>query len=292
MRLVWDATTINALMKDPLEYYWKYVLGYRNSVRSIDLEWGTAWDKAAGHYHRQRVGYDQREALYRTIEAAIKRAEVTELDRTAAESNKANKKNLATLIRSLVWYDREWGDYPFYEPVFTLPSTVDKVLFTLPSGEDVTVVANFDQLVRSRETGKIVVVERKTTTDKVSSYYWKQYDPSTQINTYDWMACDCFETEGVWVEACQTAVGFTRFAYHECHRTEEQREHWRQVMEFWISFSYWLATNDNWTIAMNLGTQKWESAIRNIERRPPSSWDNMLRDEFEKKPPWNPYDID
>lgn len=293
MRLVWDATTIDAMMKDPLAYYWKYVLGYRQRVQSIDLEWGTAWDKAMEFYHVTRRGYERREALLLTIEKAIARAEETDLDVLAAEAPKAkaNKKNLSTLIRSIVWYDREWGDYPFYEPLPSINTVLFDELFTLPTGEPITVVANFDQLARSKETDKMVVIERKSTVNTISAFYWQQYDPSTQINTYDWMAHRHFATEGVWVEACQTAVGFSRFSYHECWRTQDQRDHWGRVMKFWINLSFELAKEARWSDAMNLGTQKWENAIRNIERRPPGIWDNLLRAEFEKQPVWNPMHI-
>lgn len=313
LRLVWDATTLEALMRDPLSYYWKYVRGYRSKEPSVDLLWGTAWDKALSFYHAEREHYDRPTALQTTITWAIEHAKKVELDQVAAESgNKARKKNLATLIRSIVWYDAEHGDYDLYEPVFTNPTTVTIPLdwppkkpsssgkrkeFFTPDGEQYYIVGNYDQIVRDKETGKLFVVERKTTATTISPHYWLSYDPSVQLNTYDWLACAgqhhrLHKRSGVFIEACQTAVGFTRFATHEVLRTPQQRAHWERVMQFWIKVAEHVAVQDNWGNAMNLATQQWESTTRNIERRSPAVWEGMLQTEMVRREPWNPLEID
>lgn len=294
LRLVWDSTSLDAFMRDPLSYYWKYVLGHRSRDKSVDLLWGTAWDKAVGRYHWCRKYFDSRQrALHETIEWAIDHAERVELDQAAADSGqKARKKNTSTLIRSLVWYDEEHGDYDLYEPLTAEPTMVSQPLgFSAPCGNEYIMVGNRDQIVRERETGKKLVAERKSTVSTISPAYWLRYDPSVQINVYDWLGHKNGQTEGVFIEACQTAVGFTRFAHHEVYRTNLQRIHWESVMRFWIKFAEYIAIEDRWKAAMNLASQRWESTTRNIQRRTPAVWEGMLNVELERREPWNPLEI-
>lgn len=296
LRLVWDATTLDALMKDPLNYYWKYVLGYRSRSKSVDLLWGTGWERAIGLYHSERARgmQDHGVALRLAIEYAIEYAHQVELDVVAAESgHKANKKNLSTLIRSLIWFDDEYGDYHMYSPVFTEDAVVVEPLgIKAPCGTEYVMVGNYDQIVRDVDDGELMVLERKTTAATIGPRFWYDYDPSTQLNVYDWISNRHHSTTGVLIEACQTAVGFTRFDYHKVKRTKLQREHWLRVMEFWIRFAERLALDDDWENAMNLATQKYENVTRNMQRKSPALWNGMLQVEMEKRLVWNPLEID
>ena len=296
LRLVWDSTSLNAFMSDPLDYYWRYVQGWRDPEKSIDLLWGTAWDKSAGMYHQTRgAGFNSEKALEATVWFAIGHAQKVDLDQAAADApkDKGRKKNLATLIRALVWYDAEFGDYALFEPISTEPRLGKCELgITSPDGQKYLMVGNYDEIVREPDTGKLMVVERKTTTQAFSQYYWLDYDPSVQINTYDWLVAQENKIAGVLLEGCQTGIGFTRFAHRPVYRTPQQRGHWLHVMRFWIKFAEQIAMADDWDIAMNLATQRWESVTRNIERRSPAVWDGLLQVELEKRDPWNPLEID
>ncbi len=288
LRLVWDATTLAAFMCDPLSYYWKYVQGYRSLEPSIDLLWGTAWDKSMAHYHLARSRVDRLQAIESTVAFAIAHAKKVGLDAVAAENKrKHNKKNLSTLIRSIVWYDDEHGDYEFYKPVFENPTQLCRHLV-----DDYYVVGNFDQIVRDRNTGKRLVVERKSTDVCIGQRYWQTYDPSVQVNVYDWLLSVEHNTQGVLLEAVQTAVGFSRFDYHTVYRTAEQRNHWESVMRYYIGLASDLAASGDWKVAMNIGAQRWESVTRDIQRRTPMVWSGMLETEMVKRPIWDPQNID
>ncbi len=295
LRLIWDSTSLNAFMKDPLSYYWKYVLGYREHRRSIALEWGTAWDKAAGDYHYNRARIENRdEALCKTIDAAINRSWIVGLDELAADSkNDGRKRNIATLIRSLVWYDDWIGDYELYRPLINQPTThVHDLGLKSPYGEDYVLVTNYDQIVRDNMSGQKLAVERKSTTQTISNFFWYTYDPSVQLNTYDYVLNKEFGTAGVWIEAVQTAIGFTRFDHHEVMRTRQQRLNWVDTVRYWIKQAGELAVNDNWGSASNVATQKYDNITREMLRKSPASWSGILETEFERGAPWNPLDID
>ena len=292
LRLVWSASALETLMRDPLTFYWQHVQGWASLVPSISLVWGTAWDESMAFYHNARTRFKRPIALEETIEFAIAYAQKSDLEQIAAESGRdAKMRNLSTLIRSIVWYDDLHGDYDLYIPEISQPTTMQvKLPLKTSDGEQYWLMGIFDQIVRERELQHLLVVERKTTTRTINKQYWLQYDPSVQLNTYDYLASkagggnDFLETtKGVFIEACQTAVGFSRFDYHTVYRTPEQRHHWERVMLFWVKFAEDLACNDRWTDAQNLATQRWETTMRDIQRRTPSAWDGLLRTKMRKR---------
>lgn len=292
-RLVWDATTLASFCLDPLQYYWRYVEGYNSIEPSINLLWGTAWDKTSEQYWLARgAGRPREEALHSAIAFAIDHANKVELDVVAASSGKdAKKKNLSTLIRSIVWYDDEFGADEYEAATAEKTQHVKRLPIMSGFGEPYYLVGNFDQVMRDTTNGKLVVFERKSTGSTISSSFWQRYDPSVQINTYAMMAHDRYSKEGlsnIVVEACQTAVGFSRFSRHECFRTPQQHDHWLKVVCFWIKFAEQIAAFGDWSVAMNLAGQMWESSMRNIQRRSPAMWTGLLDAAMEKQELWDP----
>jgi len=147
-----------------------------------------------------------------------------------------------------------------------------------------------DEIAQDKEPdGDKFVLERKSTTSTVASYYFDQHDPSVQMWTYDLIGSKIMPMSplrGVVVEACQTAVGFTRFERHEISRTPEQRKHWLETIHYWVKQAEQCALNGYWP--MNPATQTFKSTARDIQRRSPSSWPALLKTDFEEQPLWNP----
>ena len=293
LRLVWDATCLNQFMRDPLVYYWKYVLGYREKHKSLALEWGTAWDKAAADYHFNRSDIENRdEALCVTIDNAINHCHKAGIDELAKYDKAGNKKNTQTLVRALVWFDKWIGDYDRYKPLISIPTTqIQSLDIKAPCGSDYILVGNFDQVAESFD-GTKVVVERKTTTQTISSYFWLDYDPSVQTNTYDMMAANLFGTSGVIMEGLQTAVGFSRFDHHYVGRTNLQRKHWLKCIKHQIRLAEAHAQAGDWSSAMNPATQRWDNFHRSLQRLSPVTWETELKLNCEKAEVWNPLKID
>ena len=222
---------------------------------------------------------------------AINYAQKINLDAVAAEApkDKGRKKCLATLIRALVWYDAEFGDYSLYRPVMTEPRQAKQWLgINAPDGNPYTIVGNYDEVVDDWTGNQHLVVERKSTTQTMGPHFWLDYDPSVQVNTYDWLAAQSEKIGGVLLEAVQCGIGFNRLGYHTVYRTGQQRAHWLQTMQFWVKFAEQIAMAGDWDVAMNLATQRWDSIPRNIERRSPAIWEGLLRTELEQAAPWNP----
>lgn len=258
---VWDATMLAALMRNPVEFKWRYIDGWRDPHRSADVLWGSAWDECAGIY------------LDEGLEAAIRKA-VTYGDLAMAGTS---NKNIKTLVRALIWYDEEERPFKPIRAAERLETSVDKF----------TIVANIDHLIEY--DGKTSALERKTTKNDLTEYFYQSYDPSVQINVYDYVMHNV--TGGsVLLEGCQCGVSFNRFTWYEIHRTELQRAHWEKVMKFWLKFALYLDEFGLWDEALNLATSNWSSKEREIQKHHPLFWNGMLEAEFENKH-WDPMNI-
>ena len=298
LRLVWSATTLEAYMRDPLTYYWKHVLGYVPLVQAPALVWGSLWHMATALFKQLTEGRDavlsRDEALFVTIEKTICEAQKIDLNDIARNGKKSdiNKRTMYTLIRSLIWWEANYRDDSFrtadtgavcpLEQHFMVPLGIKAY-----TGEDYLITGVLDEIVAD-EDGDQFVLERKHTTQTISSYYFNNYDPSVQVYTYDLVGSLILPhnpLRGVVIESCQTAVGFSRFERHEVLRTQEQRNHWLNVLRHWIRRAEQDCTDRSWQNAMNPATTIYDSVYRDIETKSPSSWASLLKSEFTTEKP-------
>lgn len=297
LRLRWDATALAAFMRDPLAYFWSYVMGYREHSQSLALVWGKAWDLITGTY---MLALGQGEGRHRALEKAIMHAfEVArekDLDTVAAGDKDGDKKNLKTLIRSIVWFDSYYHDRPEYFPTDSAKDIQRSVELELPfktdDGLPFTYVVNFDQI--AWRGSKLAIVERKSTSRTIGPYYYETYDPSVQINGYgvagQLLFNEAKDTE-IIVEACQSAVGFSRFGERIFVRNSQQNELWLATMENWIKLAERIARESTWYCWWNPASSVFNSEPRKIQRQLPNLWARLLDINFDKQPPWDPNNI-
>ncbi len=298
LRLAWDATVLAAFMRDPLSYYWTYVRGYQQVSKSRALVWGTLWHECVAVYRINRTACIEDEALVLTIMFTFKRALELDLMNCPASKSDDNKRNTYTLVRALVWYAAKYRT-DVLRPVANEDGLMIEQHFVVPMGlvvsnshgwdhEDYYLCGSLDEICQD-EDGDQFVLERKSTTTTVADYYFLQHEPSVQIYTYDLIGSIILPTSplrGVVVEACQTAVGFTRFERHEVTRIPEQRKHWLETIHYWVKQAEQCALSGYWP--MNPAGHTFESTARQIQRRAPSSWPALLKTDFCEQPLWNP----
>lgn len=319
LRLAWDATCLAAFMKDPLVYFWTYVRGHQSISKPRAMLWGTLWHEAIAEYRKQSdwaggEGWTttpinlEDPALHKAIRFTIKRADELNLMDSPCRREDENRRNVYTLVRSLIWYATKYRTDWLAPVVDTDGSLMIEKHFVVPMGlksratfvdrsvypaitapeEDYYLCGSLDEIAQD-EDGDQFVLERKSTTSTVASYYFDQHDPSVQMWTYDLIGSKIMPMSplrGVVVEACQTAVGFTRFERHEITRTPEQRKHWLETIHYWVKQAEQCALSGYWP--MNPASQTFKSTARDIQRRSPSSWPGLLKTDFEEQPLWNP----
>ncbi|KKL09323.1 hypothetical protein LCGC14_2567000 [marine sediment metagenome] len=254
--------------------------------------------------------------LGHAIRFTFKRALELDLMNCPASKSDDNKRNTYTLVRALVWYAAKYRtdvlrpvaneDGLMIEQHFVVPMGMKTAVpwpfrsvregsmmtgptpYTDPEPEDYYLCGSLDEICQD-EDGDQFVLERKSTTTTVADYYFLQHEPSVQIYTYDLIGSIILPTSplrGVVVEACQTAVGFTRFERHEVTRIPEQRKHWLETIHYWVKQAEQCALSGYWP--MNPAGHTFESTARQIQRRAPSSWPALLKTDFMEQPLWNP----
>lgn len=227
----WDATRLRSLMLCRRRFWLEHMLQLApNGRRSIHLDFGTAWHEAVGAYDAARVRQDPN-----PLNAGLRRA--LEASANWEPSEITTSKNRSTLVRSLVWYDEQFGpgnsllpltledQTPALELNFRFPLFSDQ-----PNGP--WLCGNLDALVEFG--GEIWVLERKTTASALSGFYWSRFDPNIQIDTYAVAAhllWPQWQVKGVMVEAHQVGVGFSRFERRMFRRSPARLEEILQAIQ-------------------------------------------------------------
>lgn len=165
------------------------------------------------------------------------------LDELAALGPKADakKRTRHNLVRSIVWWDEEFGDDDTVRTLVLPDGRVAAELSwtlplpaTAPDGSTYLLCGHFDRLVHF--TGGNYVGEYKTTTNQLSSFYFNRFSPNTQVSTYS-AAGQIYVPDGikgVLIEAEQVGVGFSRFERHYAHRSRQQNDEWMRTVMAWI----------------------------------------------------------
>ncbi len=303
--IVWDMSRLAQYAKDPLTFYWKYYKGLREGGQSWSLTWGTLYHEATAFFEKRVfAGEDResalRETIRRAVPAAIKhRIPMGRFRNDEGEwvpmTGDAAKLSVYALVRALIWFEAEYRAQPF--PPICLADGTPALEFNAvmpldmkaPTGEDYLVVVNIDKIATD-DDGAQFAVERKTTKNTLDAKFFSRYDPSFQTYTYDLVCSTIFphsRLRGVVVEACQTAVEFTRFDRHPIIRPQGAREHWLKVIKYWIKRAEADAMGDLWSTAINTEAT-FDNEYRRIQRRDPKVWPALLAVDLNEDELWNP----
>lgn len=219
-QLVWDASSLSTFRRCPRLYKYGILDKYElDRPRGAATSWGTCWHEGIEAYETEIVmGLPPIEAVKEGMVAAARKWE-----EMGAEPS--SNRNLDTLLRAIVWYYLQYKDevlktvllpngYPALEARFerAIPNSTYRF-----SGR-------LDRIVEI--DGGMYPMDHKTTTQTVNSYYFNQYNPDIQMQAYVWGLRALYgnQVRGVLVNACQTAVHFSRYMRHLITFTETQME--------------------------------------------------------------------
>jgi len=295
LRLAWDSTCLSGYMKDPLTYYWKYCIGYRDYGDTLARDFGTVWHEATGCFEQIVFAGGSRDAaLAQGLQLIIQRGQELGIPAAPERGGPSSKRNLRALVRALIWWEVDTRERAWRTATNADGTPAIEVRFLVPlgayasTGEEYMVCGSFDG--RIEVEGDFWTLERKTTAQTLGPYFWQTYDPCVQTYTYDYVSRLLYpaqKTRGVIVEGMQTGAEFARTDTHRIVRTDEQRLHWREVMLYWIRRAEQDALAGSWHHAMNPETSSFGSVYKDIQKRDPRVWDALLRTDLELKPLWN-----
>lgn len=282
----WDSTSIGWLLTCPRKYQLTMLLGYRTKAESVHLRFGSL-------YHSSLESYDKLRASHMDHESALIEV-VTELMRATWDDDKPwesghNSKTRETLVRSVIWYLEQFKDDPTKTIILSDGRPAVELTFQMPFDDNYSLCGHLDRVVDFVD-GRYVT-DRKTTTSTISSNYFDQFVPDTQMSLYTIAAEVVFSTpvRGIIIDAAQIAVGFTRFARGFTARTKTQLNEWLDNIRHWFEMAERFHDKGFWPMNDKSCHQYGGCPFRKVCSKSPEVREIFLNSDYVQHP-WNPLD--
>lgn len=294
IRYAWDATCLEDMMKCPRYYQLKRVEGWERGS-NIHLRWGQELHKTLEDYDRGLAnGLNHDKSLHASIRALLDRCRDWEPDpRTKSEE----LKTIPKLFEAVVWYTEKYNPDP--AKTFILnngkPAVELNFAFEVEEGFGVPMTLHpylfcgyLDRVVDFSDS--LFVMDRKTTTSTPGSYYFDQFDLSTQMSLYSLAGRVIMKSpvKGVIIDSIQVAVGFCRATRSFTYRTNDQLEEWITTAKYWIKQAEACAINDYWPMNTSSCDKYGGCEFKGICSKSPSVRHKFLANDFKKGEIWNP----
>lgn len=192
LRIYFDATALDALMRDPYGYVFEMNGGWRSREPAPPLTFGDLYGRVRQFYDVKRSeGLSREETLHAAIRYANELAVIHNLEyvKTFAARADVEKRSSQSLARSIIWYDNQFGGF---DPVKAVAGLSGRALteqnfivplpFEAPTGEQYHLCGYLDGVVSYM--GDIMPREMKHTVHELSDFYFAGYETSTQIRCY------------------------------------------------------------------------------------------------------------
>lgn len=325
-QFAWDSTSLGWLKTCPRLYQYSMIEGWRSHGPSVHLDFGSYYHHALELYDRYRAeGKDHAEALYEAVKYCLEvtwiKGPITEDDLTGEPKELPgepmdwghNLKTRETLCRSVIWYLEEFGENdaartvilkngkPAVELSFRLELDFGPKAAQVPdpidgnddshlgshSEQPYILSGHLDRVVEFSDG--IYVMDRKTSSTTIGSYYFDGYNPDNQMSLYTFASKVIYQTpvRGVIIDAVQIAVGFSRFSRGFTFRTESQTEEWLENTRHWLELAEGYATRGFWPMNDKSCHQYGGCVFRKICSKSPEVRDRFLASDFVKRH-WNP----
>lgn len=311
-QFAWDSTSLK-LAEDCLrKYKYKLIDGWQPKRKSAHLLFGGWYATALEHYHKFRaLGDDLDTALEKVVHEALMATWEYEYetyepapDLSPGAVNIALKqrpvpgsgkpwlsdhttKTRENLIRTIIWYIDQFAD----ESIVTVMKSDGTPCVELSFSFEVdgTIFAgHLDRLVEFN--GDVFVMDQKTTGSTLTSYYFDQYDPDTQMSLYTLAGQIIYQApvKGVIIDAAQIAVGSSRFSRGFTFRDRAKLDEWLESALDTIERARRATHENNFPINPSSCGKYAGCEFRGICSRTPGVRENFLVGDFIKSERWDP----
>lgn len=319
LQFAWDSTSLGWLKTCPRLYQYIMLDGWSPKGESIHLRFGQEYHSTLEDYDRTRAsGAAHEDALRSAILALYTRT----FDWVTDPDTKAGKyKNRSSILSLTIDYldkfandpaetyikddgvpavelsfrfELEWG--PINEG-----NNIDWKLVHDSSGQaDVEhktkqpylLSGHLDRVVRFND--ELFVMDRKTTTTTLSSYYFNAFAPNNQMTLYSLASKVVLGTtvRGVIIDAAQIKLSEpNHFDRGFTYRTPDQLEEWLHDLRFWLAQAESYAEADYWPMNDTSCDKFGGCRFREICSKSPSVRERFLASNFDKLSEdqrWNP----
>lgn len=308
-----DSTSIGYFKTCPRLYYYTMIEGWQPKGESVHLTFGILYHEALHNYDILRIdGRDHEEAVFEVVKWLCESAEDYPDVSEAKPSIRA--KSFESLLRTVVWY---LDKYPREtDPAETVvlangkPACELSFRFELDWGPQTPkevldggqteiftpylLCGHLDRVVNFQDN--LFVMDRKTTTSALTSYYFDQFSPNNQMSLYSIAGQIVVGSpvRGVIIDAAEVkganskSAGYSEFARGFTFRTPDQNEEWLDDLRVWTSAMEACATSGSWPMNEASCGNYGGCRFREVCSKSPSVRPNFLKSEFTKGEPWNP----
>lgn len=308
IRWAWDATCLSDFKKCPRYYQLKRLEGWTNET-GIHLRWGGELHKALEDYDRERAaGIKHDDAIHDVLRVLLERIEDWEPEpRTKSEELKTK----ANLVRAVVWYLDHYNPDPAETYILAngKPAVELNFNFALDFGPgDYWRIDQYrnGELIESTERQSyhlcgyldrvvnfhddLYIMDRKSTTTTLGSYYFDRYDNDNQMSLYTLAGQILLQSpiKGVIIDAIQVAVGFIRPVRGFTYRTPDGLDEWLVQTRYWIAQAEQCAVHNYWPMNDTSCDKYGGCEFRGICSKSPVVRQKFLESEFRKEELWNP----
>lgn len=298
IQYAWDSTSLGWLKECPRKYQYHMIEGWVGRGESVHLEYGILYHEALELFDRLRAaGTPHDDALIQVIRQTLidtwREGRPWRASLDLPSDDKASLKSRENLVRTIVWYIDKFRDDP--AQTLILPSGKPMVElhfqfeidFSYNMSTHYALCGYLDRIVEFQ--GEPFVMDRKTATTTLGSYYFEQFEPDNQMSLYTVASQIAFKTpvRGVIVDAAQIAVGFSRFVRSFVFKTPDQIDEWMKDLKIWLRLAERFAEANYWPQNDKSCHKYGGCPFRGICSKSPSVRDKFLESSFVKRE-WNP----
>ena len=308
IQFAWDSTCLGLLKTCPRLYQYTMIDGWSSRDQSIHLRFGIEYHTALQQYEVSRAnGVSHEDSIHTTVKETMVRT----ADWHPDTSTKAGKyKNRECLVRLVVDYLDHYGPndpaqtyikadgQPAVELSFRFeleygPKTLDEFnLEVHDPGQPYLLCGHLDRVVTFNDA--LLVLDHKTTTTTLGSYYFDQWEPNNQMTLYTLAGRVVLSVpiRGIVISAAQILLEEpNRFVRGFTYRTPDQLDEWMQDLSTLLRINETYATANHWPMNDTACDKFGGCKFRGICSKSPSVREKFLRADFIKLPEaerWNP----
>jgi len=306
IQYAWDSTSLGSLKTCPRYYQYTMIDNYQRKSDAIHLRWGQECGKAIDDYTISKAkGVDHDNAIFNSVRALVERI----CDWTPEPTTKSEEvKSKENLVRTVVWYlDHYENDAA---EVVTLangkPAVELSFRFEFEFGPEYVrfdytpqpylLCGHLDKVVNF--SGDLFVMDHKTTTGTLGSYYFDQYNPHNQMSCYTLASQMIMKSpiKGVIIDGIQVVnlADPNRkkepfFRRGITFRTKDQNEEWLADLRRWLSLAERYAEEDHWPMNDTSCSMYGGCRFREVCSKSPQVREKWLQSSFtQENERWNP----
>lgn len=311
VQYAWDSTSLGLLKTCPRLYQYTIIDGWANKGESVHLRFGLEYHQALQEYDVSRAnGVKHEDAIHDVIAALMVRTFGWAPD----PDTKAGKyKNRSSLISLVVDYLDHFVDDPAKTYIKSDGTAAVELSFRFEldwgprqgkvhgraddgegyhPNQPYLLCGHLDRVVEFND--QLLVMDRKTTTTTLGSYYFDQWEPHNQMTLYTLAGGVVLGSpiKGVIIDAAQIMLETpNRFVRGFTYRTPDQLEEWLDDLKVHLIAAENYAAIDYWPMNDTACDKFGGCKFRGICSKSPQVRERFLKADFTQQPEeerWNP----